>query len=73
MAEERTVSNFTKLNSADRANQKVSTLVHMTQVRQHYRRQHETDMVRTYLGARTRTRLTHLAITAIRVSETYYT
>ncbi|KAG8945373.1 hypothetical protein FRC04_000823 [Tulasnella sp. 424] len=39
MAEERTVSNFTKLNSPDRANQKVSTLVHMTQICQHYRRQ----------------------------------
>ncbi|KAG8950470.1 hypothetical protein FRC04_007485 [Tulasnella sp. 424] len=39
MAEERTVASFTKLNSPDRANQKVSTLVHKTQIRQHYRQQ----------------------------------
>ncbi|KIO25436.1 hypothetical protein M407DRAFT_25235 [Tulasnella calospora MUT 4182] len=41
MAEERTISNFTKLNSPDRACQKVSTLVQMTQVRQHYMRLRE--------------------------------
>jgi hypothetical protein len=35
MAEERTVSNFTKLNSPDRAKQKVATIVYMTQIRQH--------------------------------------
>ncbi|KAG8697572.1 hypothetical protein FRC09_007774 [Ceratobasidium sp. 395] len=33
MAEERTVSCFTKLNSKDRSSQKVSTLVHMTRIR----------------------------------------
>ncbi|KAF8595919.1 hypothetical protein BDV93DRAFT_514577 [Ceratobasidium sp. AG-I] len=38
MAEERTVSNFTKLNSTDRGRQKTSTLVYMTQVRQHHQR-----------------------------------
>ncbi|KAF8597429.1 hypothetical protein BDV93DRAFT_513341 [Ceratobasidium sp. AG-I] len=34
MAEERTVSCFSKLNSKDRSCQKVSTLVHMTRIRQ---------------------------------------
>ncbi|KAF8596491.1 hypothetical protein BDV93DRAFT_454747, partial [Ceratobasidium sp. AG-I] len=34
MAEERTVSCFSKLNSKDRSRQKVSTLVHMTRIRQ---------------------------------------
>ena len=38
MVEERTVSNFTKLNSADRANQKASTIVNTTKVKQHIRR-----------------------------------
>ncbi|KAF8600686.1 hypothetical protein BDV93DRAFT_608572 [Ceratobasidium sp. AG-I] len=38
MAEERTVSNFTKLNAPDRGRQKTSTLVFMTQVRQHQQR-----------------------------------
>ncbi|KAF8602259.1 hypothetical protein BDV93DRAFT_444591 [Ceratobasidium sp. AG-I] len=40
MAEERTVSCFTKLNSSDRSRQKVSTLVHMTRIRQHLLRGH---------------------------------
>ncbi|KAG8776331.1 hypothetical protein FRC12_000974 [Ceratobasidium sp. 428] len=35
MAEERTVSCFTKLNAKDRSRHKVSTLVHMTRIRQH--------------------------------------
>ncbi|CAE6446463.1 unnamed protein product [Rhizoctonia solani] len=35
MAEERTVSNLAKLNSPDRARQKTSTLIAMTQVKQH--------------------------------------
>ncbi|KEP46427.1 hypothetical protein V565_199460 [Rhizoctonia solani 123E] len=39
MAEERTVSNFTKLNAPDRGRQKASTLVHMTQIRQHAQRE----------------------------------
>ncbi|QRV83798.1 hypothetical protein RhiJN_11814 [Ceratobasidium sp. AG-Ba] len=34
MAEERTVSNFTKLNSPDRGRQKASTIVFMTQIKQ---------------------------------------
>jgi hypothetical protein len=38
MVEERTVSNFTKINSADRANQKASTIVNITKVKQHIRR-----------------------------------
>lgn len=38
MAEERTVLNFTKLNAPDRGRQKTSTLVAMTQVRQHEQR-----------------------------------
>ncbi|KAF8593834.1 hypothetical protein BDV93DRAFT_460199, partial [Ceratobasidium sp. AG-I] len=38
MAEERTVSCFTKLNSKDRSAQKISTLVHMTRIRQHLMR-----------------------------------
>jgi len=38
MAEERTVSAFTKINTADRANQKVSTIVNITKVKQHLRR-----------------------------------
>ncbi|KAF8594994.1 hypothetical protein BDV93DRAFT_564861 [Ceratobasidium sp. AG-I] len=40
MAEERTVSCFTKLNSSDRSRQKVSTLVHMTRIWQHLLRGH---------------------------------
>ncbi|KAL5640471.1 hypothetical protein ACGC1H_007651 [Rhizoctonia solani] len=35
MAEERTVSNLTKLNSPDRAHQKTSALIRITQVKQH--------------------------------------
>ncbi|KAG8735810.1 hypothetical protein FRC10_010148 [Ceratobasidium sp. 414] len=35
MAEEQTVSNFTKLNSPDWGRQKASTLVYMTQIKQH--------------------------------------
>lgn len=38
MAEERTVSTFTWLNSALRAKQKVETLVRWTQIRQDYLR-----------------------------------
>lgn len=38
MAEEQTVSNFTKLNSSDRGRQKTSTLVFMTQIKQHQQR-----------------------------------
>ncbi|EUC55194.1 hypothetical protein RSOL_099360, partial [Rhizoctonia solani AG-3 Rhs1AP] len=39
MAEERTISNFTRLNAPDRGRQKASTLVHMTQIRQHAQRE----------------------------------
>lgn len=39
MAEERTVSRFTKLNSTDRSRQKASTIVNMTKIHQHYRRE----------------------------------
>jgi hypothetical protein len=35
MAEERTVSTFTKLSTADPGRQKTSSLVYMTQVKQH--------------------------------------
>lgn len=38
MVEERTVSNFTKINSADRASQKASTIVNITKVKQNIRR-----------------------------------
>ncbi|KAG8769205.1 hypothetical protein FRC12_005099 [Ceratobasidium sp. 428] len=38
MAEERTVSGFTKMNSKDRARQKTSTLVQMTRIKQHEQR-----------------------------------
>ncbi|KAG9076086.1 hypothetical protein FRC06_009715, partial [Ceratobasidium sp. 370] len=38
MAEEQTVSCFTKLNSPDRARQKTSTLLFMTQIKQHEQR-----------------------------------
>ncbi|KAG9109345.1 hypothetical protein FRC07_008337, partial [Ceratobasidium sp. 392] len=41
MAEERTVSCFTKLNSKYRASQKISTLVHMTRIRQHLIRERQ--------------------------------
>ncbi|EUC62977.1 NACHT domain protein, partial [Rhizoctonia solani AG-3 Rhs1AP] len=37
MAEERTMSAITKLNSPDRARQKVSTIINMVAIRQHYR------------------------------------
>lgn len=39
MAEERSMSTITKLNSLDRASQKVSTLINMTMIRQHYKRE----------------------------------
>jgi hypothetical protein len=39
MAEERTMSTITKLNSPDRGSQKVSTLIDMVKIRQHYRRE----------------------------------
>ncbi|KAF8759953.1 hypothetical protein RHS01_01414 [Rhizoctonia solani] len=39
MTEERTMSTITKLNSPDRASQKVSTLIDMVTIRQHYRRE----------------------------------
>ncbi|KAF8594843.1 hypothetical protein BDV93DRAFT_458235, partial [Ceratobasidium sp. AG-I] len=39
MAEERTMSTITKLNSPDRASQKVSTLIDMVAIRQHYKRE----------------------------------
>ncbi|CAE6423375.1 unnamed protein product [Rhizoctonia solani] len=39
MAEERTMSAITKLNSPDRARQKVSTIINMVAIRQHYRRE----------------------------------
>jgi hypothetical protein len=38
MAEERTVSIFTKLNSAERAAQKADMIVNITKVKQHLRR-----------------------------------
>lgn len=38
MAEERSTSTLTKLNSPDRASQKVSTLIDMAAIRQHYKR-----------------------------------
>ncbi|CEL56164.1 hypothetical protein RSOLAG1IB_11852 [Rhizoctonia solani AG-1 IB] len=39
MAEERTMSTITKLNSPDRASQKVGTLIDMTTIRQYYKRE----------------------------------
>lgn len=39
MAEERSMSTLTKLNSPDRASQNVSTLINMTAIRQHYKRE----------------------------------
>ncbi|CAE6465834.1 unnamed protein product, partial [Rhizoctonia solani] len=39
MAEERTMSTITKLNSPDRAAQKVGTLIDMTTIRQYYKRE----------------------------------
>ncbi|KEP46915.1 DUF659 family protein [Rhizoctonia solani 123E] len=39
MAEERTMSTITKLNSPDRSSQKVSTLIDMATIRQHYKRE----------------------------------
>ncbi len=38
MAEERTVSTFTRLNSADHAAQKAGTIVNITKIKQHLRR-----------------------------------
>lgn len=40
MAEERTVSTFTKMNTADRSRQKPATLKNMAMIKQHYRRAH---------------------------------
>jgi hypothetical protein len=45
MAEERTVSTFTKINAAERAAQKADTIVNITKVKQHLRR--KTTNVRT--------------------------
>ncbi|QRV92571.1 hypothetical protein RhiJN_20589 [Ceratobasidium sp. AG-Ba] len=39
MADERTMSTLTKLNSPDRASQKASTLIEMATIRQHYKRE----------------------------------
>jgi hypothetical protein len=39
MAEERSMSTLTKQNSPDRASQKVSTLIDMALIRQHYKRE----------------------------------
>ncbi|KAG8730820.1 hypothetical protein FRC11_005724, partial [Ceratobasidium sp. 423] len=39
MTEERTMSTITKLNSPDRSSQKVSTLIDMVTIRQHYKRE----------------------------------
>jgi hypothetical protein len=39
MSEERSMSTITKLNSPDRASQKVSTLIDMVTIRQHYKRE----------------------------------
>ena len=39
MAEERTVSRFTKLNAPDRASQKPPIIISMTQIQQHLRRE----------------------------------
>ncbi|CAK5273903.1 unnamed protein product [Mycena citricolor] len=41
MAEERTVSNFTKLNTNDRANQSAKTIIAMTKIQQHLHREDE--------------------------------
>jgi hypothetical protein len=43
MAEERSMSTLTKLNSPDRASQKVSTLIDMASIRQHYKREESHD------------------------------
>jgi hypothetical protein len=48
MAEERTMSVITKMNSPDRASQKVSTLFDMTLIRQYYKRE-ETSMLVCFL------------------------
>ncbi|KAK7687035.1 hypothetical protein QCA50_009535 [Cerrena zonata] len=48
MAEERTVSCFSWLNAPLRANQKVSTLVRLTQVRQHYLREQGTKRIKRH-------------------------
>ena len=48
MAEERSMSTITKLNSPDRASQKVSTLIDMVAIRQYYKRKENQDsMVRS--------------------------
>ncbi|KAG8950374.1 hypothetical protein FRC03_012906 [Tulasnella sp. 419] len=52
MAEERTVSAFTKLNAPDRSRQKAETLVNMTKVRQHILREKVSKE-----GSKARTRL----------------
>lgn len=43
MAEERSMSTITKLNTPDRASQKVSTLVDMVAIRQYYKRKENQD------------------------------
>ncbi|KAG8715661.1 hypothetical protein FRC08_010296 [Ceratobasidium sp. 394] len=45
MAEERTVSSFTALNTKERSRQKVSTLVHLTRIRQHLLRERQTTKI----------------------------
>ncbi|KAG9088643.1 hypothetical protein FRC07_012497 [Ceratobasidium sp. 392] len=44
MAEERTMSAITKMNSPDRASQKVSTLFDMALIRQYYKREENTTL-----------------------------
>ncbi|KAG8717416.1 hypothetical protein FRC09_014313 [Ceratobasidium sp. 395] len=43
MAEERTMSNITAINTKERSRQNVSTMVHMTRIRQHLIRTHQTN------------------------------
>lgn len=60
MAEERTVSTFTKLNSADRAAQKADTIVNITKVKQHLRR--KTTSVSASKSSHTKCHFSHLIL-----------
>jgi hypothetical protein len=60
MAEERTVSAFTKINSADHANQIASTIVNITKVKQHLHR----SATKVHLSA-----LFHFVTPAIRLHQ----
>lgn len=65
MAEERTVSRFTKLDAKDRARQKPATIVRMTQVYQHLKREQRDSEEEAMVSAESRCWVFHSFIGAV--------